>query len=219
MELLSDYKEAKAFELQEDRDISEKFSLGNLLRSSKSSPVKQKVPAMHFPWEKREKHTAKTTNQPKLWHMFGEVSFHLRTTEYFETESIQPILCYSERNSNIPGPPCKLFLFSTALLPPPISHTLLKNDSLWFAVLFYFSSQKMYCYSVNVFLLSYFADDFLPIFGGLDLPLVTLFASLWSPLRRLTLSLKKLGQGQTTAWLWTLTSLWSPSYGEIISKF
>lgn len=137
MELLSDYKEAKVFELQEDSDISEKFSLGNLLRSSKSSPVKQKIPAMHFPWEKREKHTAKTTDQPKLWHTFGEVSFHLRTTEYFETESIQPMLCYSERNSNIPGPPCKLFLFSTALLPPLISHTLLKNDSLWFAVLFF----------------------------------------------------------------------------------
>lgn len=90
---------------------------------------------------------------------------------------------------------------------PPASHTLLKNNSLWFAVLFYFSRQKMYCYSVNVFLLSYFADDFLPIFGGLNLPLVTLFAPLWSPLRRLTLSLRKLGQGQTTAWLWTLTSL------------
>ena len=56
-------------------------------------------------------------------------------------------------------------------------------------------------------------------FGGLNLPLVTLSAPLWSPRRRLTLSLKKPGQGQTTAWLGTLTTLWSPSYGEIISKF
>lgn len=52
----------------------------------------------------------------------------------------------------------------------------------------------MYCCSVHVFSLSYFADDFLPIFEGLNLPLVTLFAPLWSPLRRLTLSLKKLGR-------------------------
>lgn len=56
-------------------------------------------------------------------------------------------------------------------------------------------------------------------FGGLNLPLVTLSAPLWSPRRRLTLSLKKPGQGQTTAWLGTLTTLWSPGYGEIISKF
>lgn len=33
MELPSDYKECKVFELQEDKDISEKFTLGNLLRS------------------------------------------------------------------------------------------------------------------------------------------------------------------------------------------
>lgn len=44
-------------------------------------------------------------------------------------------------------------------------------------------------------------------FGGLNLPLVTLSAPLWSPRRRLTLSLKKPGQGQTAAWLGTLTSL------------
>lgn len=191
------------------RTFLKKVHWGTCSGPPKNSPMKLRVFAVRFLWKKKKGQAYGKNNQPTqaLTHVWRRQFSPEDDRECFQTEVIQPIFCYSERNSNISGPPCKLLLLSMALLPPPAGHTLLKNNSLWFAVLFYFSSQKIYCYSVNVFLLSYFADDFLPIFGGLNLPLVTLFAPLWSPLRRLTLSLKKLGQGQTTAWLWTLTSL------------
>lgn len=89
-----------------------------------------------------------------------------------------------------------------------------------FIFLFFFFYPENVVWSCKCFLavvlFSLFSSSF---FGGLNLPLVTLSAPLWSPRRRLTLSLRKLGQGQTAAWLGTLPSLWSPSYGEIISKF
>lgn len=179
-----------------------------------------------FLWKKTTGQAYGKNNQrPKLWHTFGEDGFHLKTIEcVFRRKAFSLFSVIQKERVIFLVHPANCFSsawhssFYTKT-PSPASHTLLKNNSLWFAVLFYFFSQKMYCCSVHVFLLSYFADDFLPIFRGLNLPLVTLFAPLWSPLRRLTLSLKKLGQGQTTAWLWTPTSLWSPSYGEIISKF
>lgn len=152
---------------------------------------------------------AKRSKQAKLLEkLSGEEGFYLKTIEIcFRQKACLPFSVLRKKEKFLVLPAS---LLSSALHSSPCSpssHFSLKNCSQGFASLFSFSRQKMYCYSVNVFVLSYFADDFLPIFGGLNLPLVTLFAPLWSPLRRLTLSLKKLGQGQTTAWLWTLTSL------------
>lgn len=103
--------------------------------------------------------------------------------------------------------------------PLPLSRPFQWGTAVLFSFFFFFYPENVVwsckCF-LAVVLFSLFSSSF---FGGLNLPLVTLSAPLWSPRRRLTLSLRKLGQGQTAAWLGTLPSLWSPSYGEIISKF
>lgn len=87
VELPSEYKETKVFnhELQQARDISEKVSLSNLFRSSQKLTYEAVCVCSAFPLGKKKKgggkHMAKTTNEPKLWHTFGEDSFHLRMTE------------------------------------------------------------------------------------------------------------------------------------------
>lgn len=67
----SEYKEAKVFnhELQQARDISEKASLSNLFRSSQKLTYEAVCVCSAFPLEKKkkkDKHMAKTTNEPKL---------------------------------------------------------------------------------------------------------------------------------------------------------
>lgn len=104
-----------------------------------------------------------------------------------------------------------------AASPLPLSRPFQWGSAVLF---FFFSQPENVVWSCKCFLAVVLRRLFSSLFfGGLNLPLVTLSAPLWSPRRRLTLSLKKPDQGQTTAWLGTLPSLWSPSYGEIISKF
>lgn len=104
----------------------------------------------------------------------------------------------------VPQPALSLCLASfqwgfALLFPPPQSENV-----VWFCKC---------CIFQTVFFLVWVCG------GGMNLPLVTPLAPLWSPWRRLTLSLRKPGQGQATAWLGTPLYLWSPGYGEIISKF
>lgn len=192
-------------QLQQAKDISEKASLGNLCRSSQNLTYKAWCFCSTFLQKKTNLWQKEASNQ-SFSSCLQKTFLPRDNRDSFQTKCMQPIFSSSERNINFWSSP-QVCSPQHCTPPSPSSHTLLETNSLAFAGLFCFSSQKMYCYSVNVFVLSYFADHFLPIFGGLNLPLVTLFAPLWSPLRRLTLSLKKLGQGQTTAWLWTLTSL------------
>lgn len=110
-------------------------------------------------------------------------------------------------------------LIFMGLVPQPALSLCLASFQWGFALLFRPPNQKMWCDSVNVVFFRLFSSLFGCVWGGMNLPLVTPLAPLWSPWRRLTLSLRKPGQGQATAWLGTPLYLWSPGYGEIISKF